>query len=1028
MLKKEVKDNQNTDTTNEKKSKNSNKAAQHKELKKEKIEPKSNSKEEAVVKSNIKQEMSVKTNVEQEKVSKSSSEKVEEESVKPKNKYKKRLKIVLAFAFVMAIVAYVLFRGTYLETLEIGEEYISVFWQNVKYMSMTLIINFIVIYIIMYYTNTLIKKGLSEFFKQENKPMPKLLNKSIAFIVAVIISALTSSFIMEKVMLCFNASYFGAGTGTDPIFGIDIGYFMFIEPFVKLVLWYLIIAVIGTTLYTVIYYIITFNMFFDGVDRKTLKNSKLIKQIMSAIMILAILIAGLVILNTFDVGTQKFMTLTDETSSYSLYGAGFTDVTIKLWAYRLLALVIVISVYVGLKSFKDGKTKKMILSIMVVPIYLISLFVIVVGFDAIFVNNNKYDKEREYIQKNIEYTKKAYGIDINEINLEVAETVTSDDINKYSEVTSNITIVDDEMVLKDLKSSQTAKGYYAYRNAKLQRYKINGRNTSVYISPREITNVTGTYNNKTYEYTHGYGLIASSAVSTNESGNVDNVQKGFDSTKDVIAISEPRIYFGLETNDTVVTNTSDKKEFDYPILTSNDASNETNVYDGKAGLSLNFIDRMILSIKEGDLKLAFSGDITDESKILTNRNIISRAKVLMPYLMYDENPYIVVSDTGRIVWVLDAYTTSNAYPYSQKTILNSTQSSKQEINYIRNSVKVLIDAYDGTITFYITDKTDPIVMAYKNIYPDLFKYKEDGMPEDITSHMTYPEFLYNIQAEVVSRYHNIQPDVLYRGDDIWEIATHNSGKVITKTGTDMDPYYTMVKTVDSNEAELGLVLPYTQHERQSLISYLVGTYDNSGNAKLTIYKYPTDSNILGPMQLDIQLQQDETIAEEIEALNVTGTKITKYMIIVPLDNTLLYVEPIYQEYINDKLNQELPTLKKVVVASGNKVAIGDNIVEALSKLVSQYAVDIEVENTDTVEGLIDEVIRANNNLNTSNNSNDWEMIGKDVKRLQELIKKLEEAVQEQKEKQNEINDMMNITENVINGVDSNLIDSNVISE
>ncbi len=998
MPKKDIKDNNENSITNEKQS---NSSTSSDEIENGKTAVKNNNEE-------------VNNSIKEEKV-----------QIKNKRKYKKRLQIVLLFALFTAVIAYVLFRGTYLETLEIGEEYISVFWQNVKYMSITLITNFVLIYIIMYYTNTLIKKGLSEFFKQEDKPMPKLLNKSIAFIVAIIVSAFTSSYIMEKVIMCFNASYFGAGTGTDPIFGIDIGYFMFIEPFVELVFWYLITAVIGTTIYSVVYYIITFNMFFDGVDRKTLKNSKLIKQIMSAIMILAILIAGLVVLNTFNAGTEKFMTLTDETSSYSLYGAGFTDVTIKLWAYRILALVIIVSVYIGLKSFKEGKTKKMILSIMVVPIYLISLFVVVVGFDAIFVNNNKYDKEREYIQRNIEYTKKAYGIDINEINLEVAETVTSEDINKYSEVTSNITIVDDEMVLKDLKSSQTAKGYYTYRDAKLQRYKINGRDTSVYISPREITNATGTYNNKTYEYTHGYGLIASSAVSTNETGNVDNLQKGFDSEKNVIAVSEPRIYFGLETNDTVVTNISDKEEFDYPVLTSNDAKNETNLYDGKAGLKLNFIDRIILSIKEGDLKLAFSGNITDDSKILTNRNIISRAKVLMPYLMYDENPYIVVSDEGKLIWVLDAYTVSNAYPYSQKTIINSMQSSKQEINYIRNSVKVLVDAYDGTISFYITDKTDPIVMAYKNIYPELFKYKEDGMPADITSHMTYPEFLYNVQADVITRYHNIQPDVLFRGDDIWEIATHNAGKVITKTGTDMDPYYTMVKTVDNNEAVLGLVLPYTQHERQSLISYLVGTYDNGGNAKLTIYKYPTDSNILGPMQLDIQLQQDETIAEEIESLNVTGTKITKYMIIVPLDNTLLYVEPIYQEYINDKLNQELPTLKKVVVASGNKVAIGDNITEALAKLVSQYAVNIEVENTDTVEGLIDEVIRANNNLNTSNNSNDWEMIGKDVKKLQELIEKLEEAVEEEKQKQNEIANSIGTIENSIN---SNLIDENIISE
>jgi len=941
---------------------------------------------------------------------------IKDNSSKTQNK-KRRPFIVLIFAILTLIVAYILFRGTYLETLEIGEEYISVFWQNIKYMSITLVANFILIYLIMYYTHTKIKKGLSEFFKQENKQMPKLLNKSISFIVAIVISAFTSSFIMEKAILCFNATSFGIA---DPIFGLDIGYFMFIEPFIELVLWYAIIAIIVTTIYSALYYIVTFNMFFDGVDRKTLKNSKLIKQIMSAIMILAVLIAGLAFLKTFNIETQKFLTLKDDITSYSLYGAGFTDVTIKLWAYRILSLVIVISVYIGIKSFKAGKTKKMILSIAAVPIYLVALFFIIVCFDAIFINNNEFDKEKKYIENNIEYTKKAYGIDIEEINLEGAETVTSQDINESQEVINNISIVSDDIVLKDLKSSQTAKGYYAYRNAKLQQYKINGENTLVYISPREIISNTGTYNNRTYEYTHGYGVIVTSATTTKENGTLDNIQKGFDSSKDVIAISEPRIYFGLETDETVVTNTSNKTEFDYPVLTSNDAENETNTYNGTAGLKLNFIDRIILAIKEGDLKLAFSGNITDESKILTNRNIIQRAKIVMPYLMYDENPYLVVNDEGKLIWVLDAYTTSNSYPYSQKTIISKTGTSKQEINYIRNSVKVLVDAYDGTIKFYITDRSDPIAMAYKNIYSDLFVDLEENMPSDITTHMVYPEFLYNIQADIITRYHKVQPDVLYRGDDTWKIATHNTGKVITKTGTDIEPYYTMVKTIDNKQANLGLVLPYTQQGKQSLISYLVGTYDNSGNGKLTIYKYSADSSVLGPMQLDTQLEQDATISKEIEALNVTGTKITKNMIIVPLDDSLLYVEPIYQQYINE--SDALPTLKKVVVASGSKVAIGDNLKEALIKLVSQYAVNIEVENTDSVEDLINAIIKANNNLNTSNYSNDWEMMGKDVKKLQELVTKLEEAVEKENKHKNEIIDNFNIIDDI------NAINTNAVSE
>lgn len=921
--------------------------------------------------------------------------------------------IVLIFSIIVAIIGYVILRGTYLETYELGERYVNSFWRNLNYMATTFVINFIVIYSLMYFTNSKIKKGLSEFFAQENKPMPKLLNKSISFIVAIIVSMCTSNIIMEKALMCFNSIEFGM---TDPLFGIDISYFVFIQPFIEFMLWYAMIAIIFLTIYTIVYYIITFNMFFDGIDRKTLKNSKLIKQLANSIMILAVVFATFVFIQTFDIETNKFISLQNDESTYSLYGAGFADVTIQLWGYRILAVVIVVSVYLAIKYFKQGKTKKVIISVAGVPTYLVGLFVVIMGFNLIFVNNQELDKEKRYIENNIKYTKEAYGINIDEITLQESTAITSEEIKKNQETIDNISIVSKDVLLKDLRNSQTAKGYYSYRDASLQKYTINGKEQLLYISPREIVvNSSGTYNNKTYEYTHGYGAIITSATNTNNDGTLNHVQKGFENN-DIISISEPRIYYGMQTDDTVVTNSKDKKEFDYPKLESSDAENAENIYDGKAGLSLNLLDRLILSIKEGDLKLAFSGNVTDNSKILTNRNIIKRAKTVMPYLLYDENPYMVVTDDGKLVWVLDAYTVSNQYPYSQKTTMQLTPTKKMELNYIRNSVKVLIDAYDGTIEFYITDRNDPIVMAYDKIYPELFQEADKTIQADILEHFVYPEYLYKIQADIIARYHNVQPDVLYRGDDTWKIATHNAGRVLTKNGTEIEPYYIMANLVNSEEPQLGLVLPYTPYGKQNLISYLVGTYDNSGNSKLTIYKYSADSNILGPMQLDTQLEQDETIAKEIESLNVTGTKIIKDLKIIPLQNTLLYVEPIYQ-ISTAETEEALPILKKVVVASGSKVAIGNNLKEALAKLVSQYAVEIEVENTDSVEDLVQAIIKANNNLTTSNESNDWEMIGKDVKKLQELVNKLETAVEKEEKQKNEIqNNIINLDSNVTNTV------------
>ena len=912
---------------------------------------------------------------------------------KTKKKSKRRMFIVLLFIVLVAIIGYVIFRGEYLEILEIGKEYVDIFWQNVNYMSITFVINFIFLFIVMYLNNNRIKKALKTFFETEKKEMPRLPNKSLAFIISVIVSAITSEVILNQFMLFTNSTMFNIA---DPVFGLDVGYFMFQKPFIETILLYAIFLIIGLTIYTVIYYIAVFNICFDGLDRDILKRSNLLKQLFTNLKILAVFLAGFVLMKTQDIGFNKFLNL-QEDKTYSIYGAGVTDTTIKLWGYMLLPILIILSVFMAIKEFNQHKTKKVIMWILVVPIYLIVLIIVMALFQVIFINPNELDKEENNIQNNITFTKQAYGIESSQVYTieNGGETITEDTLNTLSDTINNIALVDSETVLQDLNTIQTEKGYYTYDTAKISSYRVNGKQQLVYISPREIANANGTYNNQTYEYTHGYGIVVTSATSTDENGNLLKLQKDFNSGEnDVVTVKEPRIYFGLQTNNNVVTNSQNRKEFDYP---ESSTTNAENVYSGNAGLSLNFIDRFILGIKEGDLKLAFSANVNADSKILTNRNIIERAKTLMPYLLYDENPYMVVDDDGNLIWVLDAYTTSNNYPYSQKTTLQLDALNKLELNYIRNSVKVLINAYDGTVKFYITDKTDPIASAYKKIYPDLFAEEKD-VPSDIRSQFIYPEFLYNIQAEIAQRYHDIQPDVLYRGDDVWDIATHNTGKVTTKTGTDIEPYYTMVKTVDSKESELGLVIPYTPYEKQNITSYMVGTYEG-GTTKLTIYKFASDSNILGPMQLDTQIEQDEDISSELESLNVTGTKISKNMIIVPLDNTLLYVEPVYQQYINEE--DSTPTLKKVVVASGNKVAIGDNLTQALRNLVSQYAVAIEVENTDNAEDLVDAVIKANGNLKQSTSNGDYEMMGKDIQRLQSLIDQLENVVEEDKKEQAE---------------------------
>ena len=930
---------------------------------------------------------------------------VKEENVnteeKPKKKSKVRMILVIVFIILFAIVTYIQARGSYLEYLELGENYVQVFWTNIIYRYALMAINFVVLFFVIYMTNRGIKKGLKVFFDKEKKEMPKLLNKSIALVISIIVSVIMSDVMMQKIMLVIGNTSFGI---TDTIFGLDISYYIFQKPVIEMFTYYFLGIIIGLTVYMSAYYIIVFNRYFDGVDSEMLKESLLVKKLTRNVLLIIIGVAIVTILGTQNLMFGKILTIDD---NIEVNGAGMTESTIKLWGYIIFAFVIVIFAYRALKYFKKGDTAKVLKNLAVIPTYLVLLFVVMVGFDLIFVKSNELDKERGYISQNIENTKNAYGLNIDESSLEYSGTVTEEDLNSNSNVVDNIPIISEEAVLTTLKNTQTNTGYYTYRSANLAKYKIGDEEKIVYLSPREITSSDRTYSNKTYEYTHGNGEIITSATESTETGNIEYIQKDVSGKDEVINITEPRIYFSTDDNAIIATNTKNKQEYDYTDENGNDV---TSSYNGEAGLQLGFLDRLVLGIYKGNINLAFSSEMTDESKILINRNIIERAKKALPYLMYDENPYTVIGDDGKIYWVLDAYTISSSYPYSQYTEIEHEEQTR-DINYIRNSVKVIIDAYDGTMKYYITDRTDPIAMAYRNIYSTLFVDLDEEIPEDISELFVYPEFLYNVQAEILKIYHNVKPDVLYRSDDLWDFVKYNNLNTTRSSGTYLDPYYIMIN--DNGEEKLGLMQIYTQNNRQNIISYLVGTTEGGTN-KLKLCKFSEDSNIVSPIQLDSQIEEDEAISSELETLETTGTRITKEMIIVPIGNTLLYVEPVYQTMINES---EIPLLKKVIVASGNKVSIGDTLQEALQNLLSNYAVDIEVENTEDIEGLIDSIIKANQNLKDSTNNNDWEMMGSDIERLQTLIDSLEKMKEEE--------DATNTT-NTTNTEETNSIDNNEI--
>ena len=893
--------------------------------------------------------------------------------------------LVTVFLIVCAVIAYINFRGSYLEYKELGENYLQTFLTKEKYYYSVLIINFILVYIIMYFSGRKIKKGLKVFFEQENKQVPRLPNKSVAIVTAIIESLIVGQKFTPNIILCISNTSFRE---VDAVFGLDVSFFMFIEPLLKMAALYFIAICIGIIIYTFIYYVIVFNKYFDGVDRETLKQNLAMKILYRNIRLIAIGLCAYIVVCSMDIVFDNFLT-TD--NGIKLAGAGLVDSTIKYWGYNILGVVLLVSIFKAINSFKKGKQSKVLKDLIVVPIYLVALFIVMLVFDLIFVNQNEFDKEKKYIESNISTTKKAYGIDCDSESIDYTGTITDEEVQKNQNIIDNATIVDKQTVLENLNETQASSGYYTYKIAKISSYEVNGMKKLMYVSPREIINNRRTYNSKTYEYTHGYGLIFTSSTESSDDGTIRYIQNDIAGKEsNIIKVNEPRIYYGLETNTTVVTNAKDKKEFDY----SDEQKDYETSYNGEAGLKMNFLDRLILGIKEKNVNIALSGSVTSESKILINRNIIKRAKLALPDVIYDNNPYTVLDENGDIYWVIDAYTVSSSYPYSTYTEIEYN-GQKRDINYIRNSIKVIINSYTGEMKYYITDRTDPIAMAYRKVYPELFQDLDSEISKTIQDQFIYPEFLYNVQSTMLEEYHNTKADVLYRSDNTWEKATYKNQSTNNKTKNTLKPYYTMVSNSDGEET-IGLIQIYTPKNKQNISSYLIGTVENGQN-KLTLKTLHSDTSILGPTQLDTQIAQDETIQSQIDSLSVTGAKVTRNMIIVPVDNTLLYVEPIYQTLVNES---NIPVLKKVIVASGNKVAIGNNLQEATQSLISKSATKIELNSTDDIEGLIDSIIKANDNLSESLESNNWEIMGTDIQKLQSLINTLKKKNNEEKKNDN----------------------------
>lgn len=667
-----------------------------------------------------------------------------------------------------------------------------------------------------------------------------------------------------------------------------------------------------------------------------------------------------------------------------LTGAGFLDVNIKLWIYRIISIVIIIAVYNFIRGIKKEESKKILFSIILIPATLIIVFIVNIAIDSIFLRGNDIDREKEYILQNIRATEEAYNINVENKEIAKGTDITSEKIKKDSELIEKLPMVTPDVVKETLENNtdnKEKKSLYKYGNPNL----VKNENAYDYLTTREIDDKDKTLTNKIYKYTHGNFGILTSSSKVNKNGYLLNVSEKFEGQElNGTKIKEPRLYYGENTNSNAIVNAKDIKEYDYPTST---LTNKENNYNGKGGIKLSLLERIALAITKGSTELIFNNNIVENTKVLLNRQIIERAKKILPNIRYDKDPYLVTKDDGGLAWVIDGYTVTSRYPYSQKVSIEADKGGKERINFIRNSVKVVIDAYNGTVDFYVTDTTDPFISTIMKTYPTLFKnYNE--LSENIKKQMRYPQYLFDIQAKVLTTYHNSDVDNIYRADDRWEVAeVSGSG---TRSSTSM---YTLLKKGD--ELKPAIITTYTPEKRKNIVSYLVGQTENGAN-KLTMYRYNEKSE-LSLSFIDTQIEKDEKVQKEMRELTTLGTELKTVRILLPYEDTTLYIKSIYQVFLNE---DSVPVLKKVIVANKGKVGIGNTLKEAMQRMLTENAIDIDVRDLANEDELKDAIIKQNKTLKDVMKQGDFEYTGKDIQRLIKLVDQLEEVSKEKKKKTN----------------------------
>lgn len=953
------------------------------------------------------------------------------------------LAIVILIALFLSLIG---FLTDFLWFKELG--YVSVFFKKLFTQLQLGIPTFLIITFLAYIYLKFLKRGYFKKVVSEEQANAKRLNLiswGLAAVFGILVTFVTISQLWFEILKFANSTNFDI---KDPLFNLDVSFYIFKLAFFTQLNEILIGIIIAFAILTLVYYIIllsvrTPQMFeekeepfqeeqrydgsqfgsdqdkggFDNVTdifgkfseaftgkkgpmnrapkkKKQFDDKNFMhliniaeKQLIVVGVLFFIMIAVNFLLRQFE--------LLYGHSGGAVYGAGFKDVNVTLWMYRI---IMVLAVFAAI-GFVVGVTKRKLKTVLVVPVLMIAVGVIGAGatmlVQNLIVSPDEINKESKYLERNIEYTQYAY--DLNKVTVKpfsAEKNLTGQDISNNSETISNIRINDYDPVEKFYNQTQTIRPYYTFNDVDVDRYMINGEYTQTFLSPREIdeTKISDTWLNRHIKYTHGYGLTLSRVDKVTASGQPDMLIDSIPPVSQVkeIETTRPEIYFGEKTNNYILTNT-DEEEFDYP----DGSANKYTTYEGDAGIKLNFINKAMFAIKERSLKLLVSSNINSESKIIINRNIEQRVRKIMPYLQYDSDPYVVAVD-GKLYWMLDAYTTSTRYPYSEPV------SNTDATNYIRNSVKVVVDAYNGTTNYYLVDDEDPIANTFKKIYPKLFKDFEE-MPQSLQSHIRYPNVMFDIQANIYKRYHMTDVKVFYQNEDMWDISKEIYG---TDEMT-MQPNYYIMKLPGEKSAEFVSSIPYTPKNRKNMMGLLVARNDGENYGELVLYQLPKSKIVYGPMQIEAQIDQNTEISKEFSLWNSSGSNYSRgNMFVIPIEDSLLYVEPVYLE----ATNSSIPEVKRVIVAYGDQIAYESTLAEALNSLFGEGSAKEspgsggteKTEKGDTPLSKADLAEKAQESLKNAQDAQkdgDWAKYGEYLEDLQKYLNRLAPATDNNEDQQ-----------------------------